>query len=68
MMSRIPILLDEKAAAGLVALAKQEYRDPRQQAAVIIRQELERLGLLSNDPRAGQQKLEPVEAQNGNPG
>jgi hypothetical protein len=46
MMSRIPILLDEETAAGLVALAKQQYRDPRAQAALIIRQELERLGLL----------------------
>ena len=46
MMSRIPILLDEKTAAGLVALAKQEFRDPRQQAAVIIRDELMRRGLL----------------------
>jgi hypothetical protein len=50
MMSRIPILLDEKTAAGLVVLAKQEYRDPRQQAAVIIRDELLRRGLLQADP------------------
>ncbi len=46
MLSRIPVLLDEKTAAGLVALAKQEYRDPCQQAAVIISRELKRRGLL----------------------
>ena len=52
MMSRIPILLDEKTAAGLVALAKQEYRDPRAQAALIIRQELERRGFLVIETQA----------------
>ncbi len=46
MLNRIPILLDERTAAGLIALAKQEYRDPRAQAALIIRQELERRGFL----------------------
>jgi hypothetical protein len=50
MISRIPILLDERTAAGLVALAKQEFRDPRQQAAVIIRDELVRRGLLQAEP------------------
>ena len=49
MLNRIPILLDKKTAAGLAALAKQEYRDPRQQAAVIIRDELIRRGLLQVD-------------------
>ena len=49
MISRIPILLDEETAAGLVALAKLEFRDPRQQAAVIIRDELLRRGLLQGE-------------------
>lgn len=49
-MSRISILLDEKTIACLVELAKQEYRDPRQQAALIIRLELERRGLIKNTP------------------
>jgi hypothetical protein len=49
MISRIPVLLDEKTAAGLVALAKQEFRDPRQQAAVIIRDELVRRGFLPSE-------------------
>ena len=38
---------DEKSA--LVVLAQQERRDPRDQAALIIRQELERRGLLTMD-------------------
>jgi hypothetical protein len=56
MMSRVPILLDEKSVAALAVLAKQELRDPRQQAAMIVRQELERLGLLLDSP-AGNQRL-----------
>ncbi len=67
MMSRIPILLDEETAAGLVALARQEYRDPRAQAALIIRQELERRGLLQSDQASifttGLPKKDPSEEQ-----
>ena len=45
-MVRIPILIDDGAAHALAVMAKSEYRDVRQQAAVIIRGELERRGLL----------------------
>ena len=63
MLTRIPIVLDEKTAAGLVALAKQEFRDPRQQAVVIIRQELRKCGLLAAEPvpSARQQDLPALE-------
>ena len=46
MMNRlmVPLLQDERQA--LLALADRERRDPRQQAAILIRQELERLGLV----------------------
>jgi hypothetical protein len=69
MMSRVPILLDEKSAVALVALAKQELRDPRQQAAMIIRQELERRGLITKSPRSDQQaqRGSVAKAQDGNP-
>lgn len=50
-MIRIYIILDEKSMAGLVVLAKQEYRDPRQQASIIVRQELLRRGFLSDNLR-----------------
>ena len=61
MMTRIPVLLDEKTASVLVALAKREYRDPRQQAAVIIRDELTRRGLL--DARAVKALATPADVQ-----
>lgn len=40
----IPLKANEKAA--LLFLAEQENRDPRQQAGLLIRQGLERAGLL----------------------
>ncbi len=46
---RFTISLDEPIVAGLVVLAKQQYRDPRVQAAVIIREELQRRGLLQSE-------------------
>ncbi len=47
MMTRIPIKLEERDALALSKLARQEYRDIRQQAAVIISTELKRRGLIS---------------------
>ncbi|MCX6083062.1 MAG: hypothetical protein NTW32_26335 [Chloroflexi bacterium] len=49
MMTRIPIMLDEKDALALSRLARHEYRDIRQQAAVIIRDELTRRGMLPQE-------------------
>lgn len=46
-MTRITISLKELERTALRALAEKEFRDPRQQAALIIRQELERRGLLT---------------------
>ncbi len=69
MMSRIPVLLDEETAAGLVVLARQEYRDPRAQAALIIRRELERRGLLrSRKGSASGARREPHPGQRQNRG
>lgn len=45
-MIRIPIRLTDESLTALRTLAKQEYRDVRQQAAWIIEHELERQGLL----------------------
>lgn len=47
-MARIMISLGTKEKAALIELALQEYRDPRAQAALIIRRELERNNLLPN--------------------
>ena len=49
MLSKIPVWLDERHAQALSKLARNEYRDIRQQAAVLIRDELARRGLLSLD-------------------
>ena len=45
-MTRIPIRLSDESLTALRTMARQEYRDVRQQAAWIIEQELERCGLL----------------------
>lgn len=50
MFTRIMIPLDAEERFALVELAKQERRDPRNQAAVMIRRELERQGLLPPEP------------------
>ena len=48
-MTRIPIRLNDESLTALRTLARQEYRDIRQQAAWIIECELERRGLLQAD-------------------
>ena len=45
-MPTVKILLDDREREALVVLSRRERRDPRAQAAVILRQELERRGLL----------------------
>jgi len=52
MPSRITIVFAPGERAALDELARREYRDIRQQAAVIIRRELERRGLLPADVSA----------------
>ncbi|MCL4490115.1 MAG: hypothetical protein M1570_18585 [Chloroflexi bacterium] len=46
-MARLTVPLDAEENKALWRLATAEKRDPRAQAALIIRQELERRGLLS---------------------
>lgn len=48
-MTRITISLKETEKMALLELADKEFRDPRAQAALIIRTELERLGFLQTD-------------------
>lgn len=52
MPSRITIAFAQAERAALDELARLEYRDVRQQAAVIIRRELERRGLLPAEDAA----------------
>ena len=46
-MAQITIILKSTEKDALQILAEQEFRDTRAQAALIIRQELERRGLLA---------------------
>ena len=51
-MKRITISLNKDEREALRILAELELRDPRAQAALIIRLELERRGLLSSDTKS----------------
>ena len=46
-MKRTTVMLRTEEHEALLTLAERERRDPRSQAAVLIRRELERCGLLS---------------------
>lgn len=50
MMTRIMIQLDGLERSALATLAERERRDPGSQAAMLIRQQLEKLGLLQPAP------------------
>ncbi len=47
---RVTITLQDDEKNALLVLAEQEKRDPRRQAALIIRRDLERRGLLPEQP------------------
>ena len=46
-MPKLVIFLNRKEEDALVKLAEREFRDPRSQAAYIIREALKNLGLIS---------------------
>ena len=61
-MVRLQVLLDPTEADLLARLAASELRDPRDQIRLVIRQELQRRGLLPNpDDGAASQRAEPAE-------
>lgn len=47
-MTRITITLSDEEKAALRSLSEKEFRDPRMQAALIIRKELEKQGLVES--------------------
>jgi len=51
---RVTIYLDQQERDALSNLAQRERRDPRDQAALIIRHELQRAGLLPADTSTAQ--------------
>jgi hypothetical protein len=60
-MPVMKVLLQPNERAALLTLAQRERRDPRAQAALIIRRELERLRLMSPDPPPEQAESRPEE-------
>ena len=63
-MAKVIVYLREPEMQALNRLAQKEYRAPKAQAALMLRTELERLGMLENIP--------PItntgsEAHHGNP-
>jgi hypothetical protein len=53
-MAKVIIYLRDNEATALNDLAQREYRAPKAQAALIIRQELERLGMIEASPASVQ--------------
>ena len=51
-MARITLTLSDSEFLALRGLAEKEIRHPRDQAALLIRHELERLGMLPTPARA----------------
>jgi len=49
-MAKVVIYLREHELDALNELAEKEYREPRAQAALILKAELERRGMLSSSP------------------
>lgn len=55
-MGRMTIILNSAEKNALIKLAEREYRDPRAQAGLLVRQSLERLGLLQPESAPNSQK------------
>jgi hypothetical protein len=69
-ITRLKLPLEQAEYSALLKMAGDELRNPIDQARFILRQELERRGLLAETLRAGQQqaqKYEPAEVQDGSP-
>jgi hypothetical protein len=49
-MAKVIVYLREQEMQALNLLAQKEYRAPKAQAALMLRTELERLGMLDNVP------------------
>ena len=57
-MPKVIIYLREQELSALYHLAQREYRVPKAQAALIIRTELEKLGLIEGTQPAATQQTE----------
>lgn len=64
-MARVVIYLRDQEASALQRLAEQEYRAIKAQAALIIRKELDRLGLVAAEANDGTEPTAPFVEQGG---
>jgi hypothetical protein len=62
-MAKVIVYLREQELQALYQLAQKEYRAPKAQAALILKTELERLGMLTSVPRMEQPLREPTELE-----
>lgn len=65
-MNRITVSLSEREAEGLVKLSQQYYRHPREQLRFILRQELNRQGILSFMEGTAGLEVKSLEQEIGN--
>lgn len=54
-MTRITVVLRDDERRALIALSEKQRRPPREQAAWLIRKQLEALGVLAADDRPAQE-------------
>jgi hypothetical protein len=59
-MAKVIIYLRDNELSALHNLAQHEYRAPKAQAALIIRQELQRLGMIPLESRNASSKAGPT--------
>lgn len=62
-MARVTVTLKTAEREALVKLAQRERRDPREQAAKIVADELARRGLLPTEQRQLEPQAEPSDEQ-----
>ena len=63
-MMRLNISLEESEAEALAILSYQELRDPRDQAHLIVKRELERRGLLPPETADRKENVQQPEGAN----
>ncbi len=64
-MTRITITLSDEEKTALRCLSEKEFRDPRMQAALIIRKELERQGLVESASQVNESELKAKKSDKG---
>jgi len=66
-MNRLNVYIQQAERAALLQLAQNERRDPRDQAALLIRQRLEQLGLMQPTSPAPAPTIQPIKPEPVNP-